>query len=186
MTFMEKLEQRTGTDDYVNSGVVTSKELDWGTLDFQVVAHGFNDSLSISPKITATRLHMPARCDNLGPHVHPGGELAYVVNGSYYDAAMDGNVLERYDPGSTVFYNKWSTHRPLSEEGAELFYLTFDGIIIPNHGVMHDDAGIKIATKMAELNTPEDAVEYGLQFLFPNERKRTAIRELMDELFKRE
>ncbi len=180
MGFTETLEQKIGRGNYVNSGVVKTRDLDLEKLDFQVIGEGFDGFMGVSPKVSATWLNMPKDCFNLGPHTHPGGEISYVSEGEYFDAAMDGSVIQCYPAGSVVFYNKWSTHRPLSNEGAKIFYFTFDGIIIPNRGIMAPDSSLKIARKMAELKTPEDAVDYGLRFLFSEDRERQRV---MDELF---
>ena len=75
-------------------------------------------------------------------------------------------------PGSIVFYTRGSTHRPLSETGAEIFYIPFDGIVF---GKGAED----LARKMQKVGTSAEALEYTLHWMVEdqNERKR-----LMDEL----
>jgi len=80
--------------------------------------------------------------------------------------------LQAYPKGSTIFYQTGSTHRPLSRDGAEIFYVAFDGITF---GKDAED----LMRKIKKAGTPEDATEYALQWMFsPDERKR-----IMDELF---
>ena len=172
MGFADSLQQKTGTEKYVNSGIGVKKPLDRTKLDYNQVAAGFDGFFRPGPRIGVYHLYMPQNCLNMGPHMHPGGELAFVIDGEYFDADMNGGVLRAYPRGSTVFYQAGSTHRPLSRDGSEIFYVAFDGIVFGK------DA-IDLMMKIKRAEAPEDTVEYALQWMFtPEERQR-----IMGELF---
>ena len=78
---------------------------------------------------------------------------------------MPGNVIRRYERGDLVFYNKGSTHRPGSIDGAEIFYIPFDGIIF---GKDHED----LARKMIKIGTTPEALEYALMWMVPEKRQK--------------
>ncbi|MDO8555939.1 MAG: hypothetical protein Q7R96_02075, partial [Nanoarchaeota archaeon] len=120
-------------------------------------------------------LNMPKDCLNLGPHCHPGGELAIVTDGCYFDAHIDGSKIWEYPKGSVVFYKQWSTHRPLSDQGAQITYFTFDGLIIPNRGVMSPEVPRKVLEKMSELKAPKDAVDYALEWMIQSADERERL-----------
>src|SRR3989344_1127708 len=101
--FHKTLEKTTGNDNYLNSGVRMSQVLNPSQLDFRTLASGFNEWTTASPRVTLTQLNMPKDCLNLGPHCHPGGELAVVTDGCYFDARIDGSKMWEYPKGSVVF-----------------------------------------------------------------------------------
>ena len=174
MTFLDGLSQITGSDKFVNSGVGLSRELDPSKIDFDGIGEDFQDFFRQGPRIVPTMLAMPSNCLEQGPHCHPGGEFSYVVEGEYFDADMDGGVIETYPAGRVVFYSKGSTHRPLSSDGAKILYIPFDGIVF---GKDPED----LARKMVKVGTAAEAVEYALQWMVPDPGKR---RELQDALMK--
>jgi hypothetical protein len=95
-----------------------------------------------------------------------------VVDGEYFDADMDGRVIESYPAGRVVFYSKGSTHRPLSKDGARILYIPFDGIVF---GKDPED----LARKMVKVGTATEAFEYALRWMVPDTDKR---RELLDAI----
>ena|SRR3989344_4886124 len=104
------------------------------------------------------------------PHFHPGGEIAFVRAGEYFDADMDGTCLRTYTEGSKIFYPKGSTHRPLTRDGAYVEFLTFDGI------VSGKDAQ-ELLTKMKHVpRTDELALEFALLWMVPDEEERIRLR----------
>ncbi len=109
-----------------------------------------------------------------GPHGHPGGEWAYVERGEYFDADMRGNPIKVYTQGSIVVYGQGSTHRPLSKDGARIFYIPFDGIVFGK------DA-LDLAKKMKKMGTAAEAVEFALLWMVPDAKERQTV---LDELVK--
>jgi len=128
----------------------------------------------ISPSLLQTLAWLPLPhdllrlCHQQQQHCHPGGELACVEAGEYFDADMQGNVLRTYPEGSIVFYKMGSTHRPLSLTGARLFYIPFDGIIF---GKGAED----LMQKMVDKGVREEALQYALFWMFPDEAERQRI-----------
>jgi len=78
--------------------------------------------------------------------------------------------VRSYSAGSAVFYNKGSTHRPLSIDGARVLYIPFDGIIF---GKSPED----LVAKMHKVGTSEEALEYALHWMVPDEAERRKIME---------
>ena len=99
MPFLDGFSQITGTDNFINSGVGLSRDLDPSKIDFDGIGEGFQDFFRQGPRIMPTMLAMPSDCLEQGPHCHPGGEFSYVVDGEYFDADMDGGVIESYPAG---------------------------------------------------------------------------------------
>lgn len=172
MSFLDGFSQITGTERFVNSGVGLTRELDPAKIDFETLGDGFGEFFRQGSRIMPTMLSMPSNCLDQGPHCHPGGEFSYVVEGEYFDADMEGGVIESYPAGRVIFYSKGSTHRPLSKEGARILYIPFDGIVF---GKDPQD----LARKMVKVGTAEEALEYALTWMVPDATKR---REIQDAL----
>ncbi|RME56989.1 MAG: cupin domain-containing protein [Deltaproteobacteria bacterium] len=164
-----------GTPKFINSGVGLRSVLDRTRLSFETAfdAGERTDFFRQGDRLNPTHLVMPPNCLSQGPHFHPGGEFSYVVSGEYFDADMEGNVLRVYPAGTTVFYARGSSHRPLSQEGAEILYIPFDGIVF---GKDPED----LLRRMVRLATPEEAIEYALLWMVPDPKRRQA---LLDTLF---
>ena len=186
LTGLERVEQAEvalisgnyrGMPLFVNSGVGLT-----GELDPTLLAENFDRTRGLAEfvrqggKLSATHLRMPRGCITQGPHMHPGGEISYVIGGEYFDGDMDGKVIQRYPAGSIVFYAAGSTHRPLSRDGAEIFYVSLDGIVFGNDA--NDLIGKMIRGK-EKFKTPDEAVEFALRWMIPNQKLR---RELLDSL----
>ncbi len=189
MNFLEGLSRVTGTEvrdgetsliaselrgepKFINSGVGLGKELDPETLDFDAVGEGFEGFFRQGPRIAPTLLTMPPGCLQQGPHCHPGGEFSYVVRGEYFDADMEGAVIETYPAGSVVFYAKGSSHRPLSSDGAKILYIPFDGLVFGR-------SVEELSRKMIKIGTAEEAVEYALRWMEPNPGRRKALEQTL-------
>jgi len=172
MSFIDGLTQITGAENFVNSGVGLARELDPSKIDFDTFGENSQDFFRQGPRIMPTMLAMPPNCLVQGPHCHPGGEFSYVVEGEYFDADMDGAVIESYPAGRVVFYSQGSTHRPLSTDGAKILYIPFDGILF---GKDPED----LARKMVKVGTAAEALEYALQWMVPDAGRR---REIQDAL----
>ena len=74
---------------------------------------------------------------------------------------MGRTALQNYSAGDTIFYNKGSTHRPLSSTGATVLYIPFDGIVF---GKDAED----LARKMVKMGTTQEALEYALSWMILN------------------
>ena len=168
MSYVDNLTRITGTQRFVNSGVGLTRKLDPDQLDFETLGDGFEDFFRQGPRISPTMLSMPENCLDQGPHCHPGGEFSYVVDGAYFDADMEGGVIETYPAGSVVFYSAGSTHRPLSRDGATILYIPFDGIVFGK-----DPADL--ARKMVKIGTASEALEYALSWMVPDPGRRKAL-----------
>jgi len=175
MTFRDQFSQVTGTEAFVNSGVGLSRALDPSKLDFEAVGDGFEEFFRQGPRFSPTFLSMPASCLAQGPHCHPGGEFSYVVEGEYFDADMDGGVIQTYPAGRVVFYSRGSTHRPLSRDGAKILYIPFDGIVFGK------DPG-DLARKMVKVGTAPEALEYALKWMVPDPGQRRELENALSEL----
>ena len=192
MGFVEKLTDLTGSElvdgelslidrtlagvpKFINSGVGLRKLLDRTRLSFETAFDPGeeNDFFRQGRRFNPTHLVMPPNCLDQGPHFHPGGEFSYVVSGEYFDADLEGNVLRVYPAGTTIFYAKGSSHRPLSREGAEILYIPFDGIVF---GADPRD----LARRMVKLGTAQEAIEYALLWMLPDPERRNT---LLDTLF---
>jgi len=66
---------------YVNSGVGLRNPLDSGRLDFEACGDGITEFFSKGRRFTVTNLNIPANCLDQGPHCHPSGEFAYIIDG---------------------------------------------------------------------------------------------------------
>ena len=165
----------TGTAKYINSGLWNHGELEKGKLDYRELFGKVDQPINFfrqGPRINLDVLNMPANCLDQGPHCHPGGEFAYIKSGEYWDADMNGRPIRIYDEGSIVCYAQGSSHRPLSEVGAEIFYLQFDGIVFGK------DA-LDLAKKMKKIGTQEEALEFALLWMIPDKQERQKV---LDEL----
>ena len=175
MAFIDNLTQVTRTENFINSGVGLARDLDASKIDFDTLGDDFQDFFRQGPRIMPTMLNMPAKCLEQGPHCHPGGEFSYVVDGEYFDADMDGGVIESYPAGRVVFYSKGSTHRPLSSDGAKILYIPFDGILF---GKNPED----LTRKMVKVGTAAEALEYALQWMVSDADKRREILDSASEI----
>ncbi len=193
MSFLENLEDVTGTEEqdgivtligreipekprFLNSGRMRLARLDENEFGYQPLfdlrSDNPNHLFRPDEKFNPALLRMPRNYINQKPHCHKGGEFAYVIDGEYFDADMEGSPLVVYPSGSIVFYPRFSTHRPESREGALLFYIPFDGITF---GENPED----LARKMVRLGTTEEALEFALMWMVPSEVERQRI---MDSL----
>jgi hypothetical protein len=153
---------------YVNSGIWRARELDKSKLDFETLFDKDEDPSTFfqqGRRFAPTLLNMPANCLEMSPHFHPGGEFAYVAEGSYFDADMNGGVIAEYPQGSTVLYRKGSSHRPLSGEGAKLLYIAFDGVVFGKNP-------LDLIAKMDRIKTPGEAIEYAAMWMIPDREER--------------
>ncbi|MBS3145129.1 hypothetical protein J4208_06115 [Candidatus Woesearchaeota archaeon] len=121
------------------------------------------------PKLNIARACLAPE-DPEPPHFHPGGEIAKVLVGEYFDADLDGNPFRFYQQGSTVFYSKGSTHRPLTRDGALVEYITFDGLV---EGKNAEDL---LRLMQATPKTSDEALAYALLWMVPDEEERTRLR----------
>ncbi|MBS3152589.1 hypothetical protein J4230_04225 [Candidatus Woesearchaeota archaeon] len=189
MSFIEDLSDVTGTEEvsgvvrlidreivgsskFINSGVSLKRKLDESILDFDSTSNNIYDYFSFGSRFRPTRLNMPRNYLGGKPHFHPGGELAYVYDGAYFDADMEGNPIRVYLKGSVIFYPRGSTHRHLSRNGAELLYIPFNGTIF-------GDNAEDLVNKMVRFSTPQEALEYALLWMVPDNDARLR---LMDKL----
>ncbi len=177
MGFIDDLADKTGTERFVNSGVLPLKKIEYPGLELYTGGTGLHEFMHPGPRIYVSRLVMNRGC-SLGPHFHPGTELAFLADGSYHDADMDGNMIKEYREGDWVWYNKWSSHRPLTNGGARIAYIEYNGIIIANNPA--DVRGLMEKAKKAGIQKEEDALEYALGWIFPNLSERQKI---LDEVF---
>ena len=159
---------------FLNSWRGLTRKLEEDKLDFESELPRDVDPTTIfSPgkRLMISNLNMPKGCVQ-GPHCHPGGEFAYVKEGEYYDAFMDGRPRRIYPQGSTVFYRSGSTHRPLSGTGAKIVYIAFDGIIFGENPE-------KLAEKMVKARTSQEAIEYATTWMVEDKEER---KKLMDKI----
>ena len=153
---------------YLNSGIGLSGQLKKTQLAFEQAGEGADSFFQMGKRFNPTKLNMPPNCLDQGPHCHPGGEWAYVVDGEYFDANMEGRLLQHYCKGNTIFYNKGSTHRPLSITGAALLYIPFDGIVF---GKDAED----LARKMMKIGTAQEALEYALSWMTKDKKEQQTL-----------
>ncbi|MEK6846697.1 MAG: cupin domain-containing protein [Nanoarchaeota archaeon] len=163
---LNRLQYITGTDDFFNSGVLITAGMAADRLDFRDVGKGFSKHVEPGERINPTLLHMPSGSLSLPPHCHPGGEIAYVISGEYFDADMTGRPIRTYPVGSVVIYSAFSTHRPLSRDGARIFYVPLDGILFPSRSpeVQASDPEMLLG-KMEAARAPEPALSYARGWL---------------------
>ena len=162
MHFTDDLLQVIRNDRYVNSGVLNLKQVETPGFDLSLGGTGLHQFLHPGSKIYVANLTIHPDSPNNNPHIHPSNELAFIQEGSYFDADMHGNHLQVYRKGSWVWYNQWSSHRPLSVEGAKIAYIAFDGIVM---GENPRQLMERAAKKGISAHT--DALELGLGWLFP-------------------
>ncbi|MEK6839445.1 MAG: hypothetical protein AABX72_00755 [Nanoarchaeota archaeon] len=153
---------------FLNSGVGLNRDLKVITLDYENAGQGVETFFQKGKKFDVYQLNIPTNCLNQGPHCHPGGEWAHVLKGSYFDADMQGKIVRHYTEGSTIFYSKGSTHRPLSHEGARVIYIAFDGIAF---GKDPED----LARKMVKIGSTQEALEYALAWMIPDKTERQSL-----------
>ncbi|MBI4019820.1 MAG: hypothetical protein HY367_00690 [Candidatus Aenigmarchaeota archaeon] len=180
MGFIDNLDNRTGNARYVNSGVLRWKPLkvpgEPEGFDLKMAGKGLNDHLEANPGIYVADLTLPPSYLHQFPHIHPLNELALVMEGEYQDMDMEGKVIHTYPKRSLVWYNRLSTHRPLSRDGTEIFYIAFGGIIQGK-----DPRELLQKAKSYGIQEREDALGYALQFLLPFDTKSQT--QIMDEVF---
>ncbi len=117
-------------------------------------------------RINPTLLTMPPLALTLPPHCHPGGEIAYVIEGEYFDANLKGSPIRSYPAGSLVAYGLFSTHRPLSRTGAKIFYIPFNGIVFPSRSQeLSTDDPHNLVRKMKDLGAPLPALDYAREWM---------------------
>ncbi len=174
MGFVDSLQQRTGTERYVNSGVISRKEKTFQGAKVLLGVHGFREFTEPGDFGYDAILTLDPNYTN-PPHIHPGGELAVILNGMYFDGNNNGDPLHEYPEGTTVWYNKFSIHRPMTGvEGVRLYYVSFNGFV-------EKTPLIELLKKAKQLKAPEDAMDNMLRWAAPDDpRLRQA---LMDELF---
>ncbi|GEM_PF-6826885 len=120
-------------------------------------------------KLTFIRAYLCPE-DTEPAHFHPGGEIAMVRAGEYFDADLEGTVIRSYLQGSVIFYPKGSIHRPLTRDGALVEYITFDGLV---KGKDPED----LLTKMrGNSKIPEEALEYALLWMVTDPSQRESLR----------
>ena len=173
MRFVDELRMKTGTRDYINSGVIERKELVFPGARVRMGPIGFREFAAFGDKGYDALLKLDPFYDNK-PHLHPGGELGVVLRGMYFDADMEGNPIFEYPEGTIVWYNKFSTHRPLTgKEGAHIYYVTFSGFV-------EKPVPYELVIKAKQLKAPEGAIDYMLHWMIkdPEERQR-----IMTKLF---
>ena len=156
----------TGEVNFFNSGVLPTSSLARDRIDFVEIGKGFNELVKPCQRINPTLLNMPSGSLLLPPHCHPGGEIAYVAEGEYFDASILGTPMHTYPAGSIVFYGAFSTHRPLSRTGARIFYVPLDGIIFPgSSSELQTDDPQKLIDKMGKLSAPGPAIGYARMWM---------------------
>ncbi len=172
MGFVDGLRMKTGTKGYVNSGVIVRKELVFPGARVNMGPIGFREFAAFGDKGYDAELFLDPFYINK-PHLHPGGELGVVLGGMYFDADMEGNPIFEYPKGTTVWYNKFSTHRPLTgKEGARIYYVTFSGFV-------EKPTSHELIKKAQELQAPEDALLHAISWLITNPLEQQRI---MDEV----
>lgn len=160
----------TGTLLFLNSGVGLTEPLSRENKPtYQSVGAYSANYFRQGPRFTYTQLHLPPNTLDQPPHCHPGGEIALVLAGEYFDADMQGNPLRTYKQGSRIFYPKGSTHRPLSHTGADIDYTTFDGIVFGENLV-------DLMGKMERLPKIDDqALEFAILWMVPDPEERRLL-----------
>lgn len=172
MGFIDDLEMKTGTDKFINSGVIRRKEMSFEGGKVLLGTHGFREFSRSGDKGYDALLTLNPHYDQ-PPHLHPGGELAVVLKGMYFDGNMEGEEIEEYGEGATIWYNQFSTHRPLTgSESAHIYYVSFAGIIMK-------DSPRELIKKAKEIKAPEDALDHMLEWMITNPKER---RLLMEEI----
>ena|SRR3989344_1094915 len=176
MPFTDDLLQVIKNDKYVNSGVLVLKPVETPGFDLSFGGAGLDKFLHPGPKLYVANLTIHPSSPNNNPHLHPSNELAFIQEGSYFDADMHGNHLQVYRKNSWVWYNQWSSHRPLSVEGAKIAYLAFDGIVMGENSRQLMERASKKG-----ISTHQDALEFALGWLFPTAAERQGI---LDEILR--
>lgn len=151
----------TGNLRFLNSGIGLSQSLPSSDKpSFQSIGRYAHNYFRQGDRFTYTQLRLPPDTFDQQPHCHPGGEIAIVRRGMYFDADMDGKPLRVYPEGTRVFYPKGSTHRPLSgHEGADIDYIAFDGIVF-------GETPSRLLVSMARLpKIADEALEYAFEWM---------------------
>ena len=127
---VDHMTRLTGTEYYLNSGVLDRD-------DFISDFDKFN-TLTVTDKTLGSLIQKGARelisrleiidTTILKPHLHRGGELAFVLSGSYSDINEGGDKLADYSESDVVLYTRGSVHIPMAEKPALIIYRAFDGI----------------------------------------------------------
>ncbi len=168
---LKKIVFRTGSPTFFNSGIFdvfrTGDSTSSTGNQFADLGREFTQQfLKPGPRFNHAYLKMPAGSLNLPPHCHPGGEIATVLEGGYFDADMHGNPIQAYSKGSIVIYGNFSTHRPLSGDGAVISYTTLDGILFPqNSNELVANSAQELLGKMEKLGAQKSSLEYARSWL---------------------
>lgn len=164
------------SERYINSGVLILKPVPTPGFDLQMGGAGMGACLHPGPKLYVANLTIHPDSPDNEPHIHPSNELAFIQEGSYFDARMDGKPIQEYKTNSWVWYNQWSSHRPLSIEGAKISYIAFDGIVMGENPQQLIERAVKKGIK-----DHPDALEFALGWLFPNPTDKQRI---LDEVLR--
>ncbi|MGV8142586.1 MAG: hypothetical protein ACP5NS_03030 [Candidatus Pacearchaeota archaeon] len=161
MALTDRFKQVAGTPSFFNSGVLDISGLGRDRTNYVDIGKGFSELVKQGLRVNHTLLYMAPRSLSLPFHCHPGGEIATVIEGEYFDADQSGNRIQVYGPGSVVVYSAFSTHRPLSESGATISYTTLDGILFPGKS-MEIQAGDmeKLLERMRSAQAPQSALDW--------------------------
>ena len=163
----------TGTDRYVNSGVLPTKQFDFPGGNVVVGGKGVHEILLARPGVQISQLILEADSVHAPYHTHLAAEVAVVNDGAYHDADLEGNVVQLYPTGTVVGYAPWSTHRPHSTDGAKITYVAFGGLIEAKDVEPH-------LRKILEMGCPVNAFEWAMLSLVPDRAERHS---LLDRIF---
>ena len=194
MAFIDGLAQVTGTEEreggivligserqgsvrYLNSGVVVLIPFELPSKS-KVSIGGKEIELQSGVRSSITDLEMHPEDPPENPHIHVRQELILVNDGSFFDADVNGNPLRTYKKGDKIWYGPFSSHRPVTTEGADLTYITLDGMIRKEGDF--DPRVLLTKAKRAGMQSNMDAVEFALLWMVTDESDRIQI---MRELF---
>ena len=165
---IDRLNNRTGNPTFLNSGVLVTSHLPEDSFSYFDFGKSFTQFVKPVSRINPPFLNMPSDTLALPPHCHPGGEIAFVANGEYFDADISGKPIHNYSSGSIVVYGSFSTHRPLSKTGAKIFYVPLDGILFPGRlAELQADDPVKLLEKMESSGAPKPALDYARSWMLP-------------------
>ncbi len=188
---IEQLTYSTGNSDFINSGVVPRMQPPAGRLKLDVTYFDLSTFLGAPTKRGyMASLTMPPDTRDVAPHFHPGGEIARVLEGSYFDADMGGvpiignNGLPLvYTKGMVVVSTQWSNHMPWSNEGAVLEYFTPGGLVSMNRdgmipeGMSLQTVAEKTIEAAAKAQAPPDALRYAIGWMInPGQPREDMLR----------
>ena len=154
-----------GTDDFFNSGVLINAPPVSNNIGFRSLRKELGDML-IPGDEEDWALWLGPNSLNLPPHYHRGGEIAVVLGGGYSDVDMNGKALATYHKGDIVVYGAFSTHRPSTVTGAQIFYHSLNGTTFPTKpGEPRDGEASILFSKMMALGAPLPALEYARSWM---------------------